>query len=43
MFYRWRTVLVLAGGLVAAAGAVAPPAPAGDVVSKETIDEYFRL
>lgn len=43
MSYRWRTTLVLAGGLVAAAGAVAPPAPAGDVVSKETIDAYFRL
>jgi hypothetical protein len=42
MSYRWRTVLVLAGGLAAAA-AVAPPAPAGDVVSKETIDAYFRL
>jgi hypothetical protein len=41
MSYRWRTVLVLAGGLAAAAGA--PPAPAGDVVSKETIDAYFRL
>ena len=43
MSHRWRTMLVLAGSLVAAAGAVAPPAPAGDVVSKETIDAYFRL
>ena len=38
MSCRWRTVLVLAGGLMSAAGSVAPPAPAGDVVSKETID-----
>ena len=40
---RWRIVLVLAGALMGAAGTFAPPAPAGDVVSKETIDEYFRL
>jgi hypothetical protein len=43
MSRRWTTVLMLAGVLVGAAGTFAPPAPAGDVVSKETIDAYFRL
>ena len=40
---RGRTVLVLASVLVAAAGTFAPSVPAGDVVSKETIDAYFKL
>ena len=35
--------LLLAGVLLGAVGTFAPPAPAGDVVSKETIDAYFRL
>jgi hypothetical protein len=43
MAYRWRTLLVLAAVLTSAAGTFVPSAPAGDVVSKETIDAYFRL
>jgi hypothetical protein len=39
---RWSAALLLAG-ILGAAGTFAPPAPAGDVVSKETIDAYFRL
>lgn len=40
---RRSTALLLAGALVGASGTFAPPAPAGDVVSQETIDAYFRL
>ena len=43
MSRRWRTVVMLLGALVGASGTFAPPAPAGDVVSKETIDAYFQL
>jgi hypothetical protein len=39
---RWSAALLLAGAL-GAAGTFAPPAPAGDVISQETIDAYFRL
>jgi hypothetical protein len=40
---RRSAALLLAGALVGASGTFAPPAPAGDVVSRETIDAYFRL
>jgi hypothetical protein len=40
---RRSAALLLAGVLVGASGAFAPPAPAGDIVSQETIDAYFRL
>jgi len=43
MSSRWTTLLTLSGVLVGAIGTFAPPAPAGDVVSKETIDANFRL
>ena len=43
MSRRWTTVVMLLGALVGASGTFAPPAPAGDVVSKETIDAYFQL
>ena len=40
---RRSAALLLAGALVGASGMFAPPVPAGDVVSQETIDAYFRL
>ena len=43
MSRRWTTMLTLSGVLVGAIGTFAPPAPAGDVVAKETIDSNFRL
>jgi len=43
MSRRWTTMLTLSGVLVGAIGTFAPPAPAGDVVSQETIDSNFRL
>ena len=40
---RRSAALLLVGVLVGVSGMFATPAPAGDVVSKETIDAYFQL
>ena len=40
---RRSAMLLLASVVLGAVASFAPPVPAGDVVSKETINAYFRL
>jgi hypothetical protein len=43
MTSRRSAAVLLASVLLSAAVTFAPPVPAGEVVSKETLDAYFRL